>query len=134
MFGKVQLELHQFGLLIYNADVKQLVNVSGHEYVSYLGQKTQQEASNQAKVDVAEANAEVAEVVEANAELAKKKAILAKGSEMAEVEAAKAVSLREADQKKKVEKMNALTMTEKLKAELLSKASIEYETKVSSKS
>lgn len=43
---------------------------------------------------------------------------------MAEVEAAKAVSLREAELQKEVEKMNALTMTEKLKAELLSKAKV----------
>ncbi|MQL78481.1 hypothetical protein Taro_010912 [Colocasia esculenta] len=55
VFEKVQLELNQFGLLIYNANVKQLVDVVGHEYFSYLGQKTQQEAANQAKVDVAEA-------------------------------------------------------------------------------
>lgn len=55
VFGKVQLELDQFGLLIYNANVKQLVDVSGHEYFSYLGKKTQHEAANQAKVDVAEA-------------------------------------------------------------------------------
>lgn len=55
VFEKVQLELNQFGLLIYNANVKQLVDVAGHEYFSYLGQKTQMEAANQAKVDVAEA-------------------------------------------------------------------------------
>ena len=51
----VQLELNQFGLLIYNANVKQLVDVPGHEYFSYLGKKTQMEAANQAKVDIAEA-------------------------------------------------------------------------------
>ncbi|KAK7834688.1 flotillin-like protein 3 [Quercus suber] len=55
VFEKVQLELDQFGLLIYNANVKQLVDVPGHEYFSYLGQKTQMEAANQAKIDVAEA-------------------------------------------------------------------------------
>lgn len=55
VFQKVQLELNQFGLLIYNANVKQLVDVEGHEYFSYLGQKTQMEAANQAKIDVAEA-------------------------------------------------------------------------------
>uniref|UniRef100_R7WEC7 Flotillin-like n=1 Tax=Aegilops tauschii TaxID=37682 RepID=R7WEC7_AEGTA len=55
VFESVQLELNQFGLIIYNANVKQLVDVPGHEYFSYLGQKTQQEAVNQAKVDVAEA-------------------------------------------------------------------------------
>ncbi|GJW09182.1 flotillin-like protein 4 [Tanacetum coccineum] len=51
----VQLELNQFGLKIYNANVKQLVDVPGHKYFSYLGQKTQMEAANQAKIDVSEA-------------------------------------------------------------------------------
>ncbi|GFQ00436.1 flotillin-like protein 1 [Phtheirospermum japonicum] len=182
VFEKVQLELNQFGLLIYNANVKQLVDVPGHEYFSYLGQKTQMEAANQAKVDVAEArmkgeigsklregqtlqnaakidaetkviatqrqgqgkkeeikvrtevkvfeNQREAEVAEANAELAKKKAGWAKEAQVAEVEANKAVALRDAELQKEVEQMNALTRTEKLKAEFLSKASVEYETKV----
>ncbi|CAK9146453.1 unnamed protein product [Ilex paraguariensis] len=182
VFEKVQLELNQFGLLIYNANVKQLVDVPGHEYFSYLGQKTQMEAANQAKVDVAEAkmkgevgaklregqtlqnaakidaetkiistqregqgkkeairvktevkvfeNQREAEVAEANAELAKKKAGWNKEAEVAEVESKKAVALREAELQREVEVMNALTRTEKLKAEFLSKASVEYETKV----
>lgn len=183
VFGKVQLELNQFGLLIYNANVKQLVDVPGHEYFSYLGQKTQMEAANQAKVDVAEAkmkgevgaklregqtlqnaakidaetkiistqrqgegkkeeirvktdvkvyeNQREAEVAAANSELAMKKAGWEKEAKVAEVESAKAVALREAELQREVEVMNALTRTEKLKAEFLSKASVEYETKVS---
>ncbi|EXB80745.1 hypothetical protein L484_008525 [Morus notabilis] len=182
VFEKVQLELNQFGLLIYNANVKQLVDVPGHEYFSYLGQKTQMEAANQAKVDVAEAkmkgevgaklrdgqtlqnaakidaetkivatqrqgegkkeeirvrtevkvyeNEREAEVAEANAVLAKKKAAWTKQSQVAEVEAGKEVALREAELQMEVERMNALTRTEKLKAEFLSKASVDYETKV----
>ncbi|RHN80248.1 putative Band 7 domain, Flotillin family [Medicago truncatula] len=182
VFEKVQLELNQFGLLIYNANVKQLVDVPGHEYFSYLGQKTQMEAANQARVDVSEAkmkgevgsksregqtlqnaakiNAETkviamqragesdkegfrvrtevkvfenqreAEVAESNSELAKKKAAWTKAAQVAEVEAAKAVALREAELQGEVERMNALTTTEKLKADLLSKASVQYETKV----
>ncbi|KAF5743339.1 nodulin family protein [Tripterygium wilfordii] len=182
VFGKVQLELNQFGLLIYNANVKQLVDVLGHEYFSYLGQKTQMEAANQAKVDVAEArmkgevgaklregqttqnaakidaetkiiatqrqgqgkkeeikvrtevkvfeNQREAEAAEADAELAKKKAGWAREAHVAKVESEKAVAIREAELQREVEKMNALTMTEKLKAELLTKASVEYETKV----
>ncbi|KAK6237008.1 hypothetical protein SCA6_012345 [Theobroma cacao] len=181
VFEKVQLELNQFGLLIYNANVKQLVDVPGHEYFSYLGQKTRMEAANQAKVDVPEAkmkgemgaklregqtvqnaakiNAETkivstqrqgegtkeeikvrtevkvyenqreAELAEANAVLAKKKAGWAKETQVAEVEASKAVALRDAELQKEVEKMNAVTQTEKLKAERLSKASVEYEIK-----
>ena len=183
VFGKVQLELNQFGLLIYNANVKQLVDVPGHEYFSYLGQKTQMEAANQARVDVSEAkmkgeigsklregqtiqnaakidaetkviamqragesekqgvkvrtevkvfeNQREAEVAQANSELAKKKAAWTKAAQVAEVEAKKAVALREAELQGEVEKMNALTTTEKLKADLLSKASVQYETKVS---
>ncbi|KEH42662.1 SPFH/band 7/PHB domain membrane-associated family protein [Medicago truncatula] len=182
VFEKVQLELNQFGLLIYNANVKQLVDVPGHEYFSYLGQKTQMEAANQARVEVSEAkmkgevgsksregqtlqnaakiNAETkiiamqragesdkegfrvrtevkvfenqreAEVAESNSELAKKKAAWTKAAQVAEVEAAKAVALREAELQGEVERMNALTTTEKLKADLLSKASVQYETKV----
>ncbi|CAN1169313.1 Flotillin-like protein 1 [Linum perenne] len=182
VFGKVQLELNQFGLIIYNANVKQLVDVPGHEYFSYLGQKTQMEAANQAKIDVAEArmkgeigskerdgqtkqnaakidmetkivstqrngegkkeeinvrtkikvfeNQRDAEVAEADAELAKKKAGWRRASQVADVEANNAVLLREAELKKDVEVMNAFARTEKLKAEFLTKASVEYETKV----
>lgn len=35
VFDKVQLELNQFGLLIYNANIRQLVDVQGHEYFSW---------------------------------------------------------------------------------------------------
>ncbi|KEH44434.1 SPFH/band 7/PHB domain membrane-associated family protein [Medicago truncatula] len=179
VFEKVQLELNQFGLLIYNANVKQLVDVPGHEYFSYLGQKTQMEAANQARVDVAEAemkgevgsksregqtlqnaakiDAETKVIAmqragesnkegfrvrtevkvfenqreaEANSELAMKKAAWTKAAQVAQVEAAKSVVLREAELQGEVEKMNALkNCTEKLKADLLSKASVQYETK-----
>lgn len=181
VFEKVQLELDQFGLLIYNANIQQLVDVPGHEYFSYLGQKTQMEAANQAKVDVAEAkmkgeigakerqgltlqnaakidaetkiistqregegkkqeimvksqvqifeNLKAADVAEANAELATKKAGWAQQSKIAEVEAEKAVAIREAELQKEVERKNALAKTEQLRAQLLSKASVDYEIK-----
>ncbi|XP_022131638.1 flotillin-like protein 4 [Momordica charantia] len=93
------------------------------------GEGKKEEIKVRTEVKVFE-NEREAEVEEANAELAKKKAAWAKATRMAEVEAAKAVSLREAELQKEVEKMNALTTTEKLKAQFLSKASVEYETKV----
>ncbi|KQJ97144.1 flotillin-like protein 2 [Brachypodium distachyon] len=182
VFERVQLELNQFGLIIYNANVKQLVDVPGHEYFSYLGQKTQQDAANQAKVDVAEAkmkgevgakerdgltrqnaakvdaetkvlsvrqqgqglkeeakvkaevkvfeNAREAEVAAAMADLKMKKAGWDKQAKVAEVEAAKAVAIREAELQMEVERKNALRQTEKLKAEQLSKATVQYETGV----
>ncbi|KAL8117723.1 hypothetical protein AgCh_015556 [Apium graveolens] len=40
----VQLEFDQFGLHIYNANVKKLVDIPGYEYFSYLGQKTLRDA------------------------------------------------------------------------------------------
>ncbi|KAE8689983.1 Flotillin-like protein 2 [Hibiscus syriacus] len=75
-------------------------------------------------------NQREAELAEANADLAKKKAGWAKEAQVAEVEASKAVALREAELQREVERMNALTRTEKLKAEFLSQASVEYDTKV----
>ncbi|XP_051177819.1 flotillin-like protein 2 [Lolium perenne] len=182
VFTQVQLELNQFGLIIYNANVKQLVDVPGHEYFSYLGQKTQQDAANQAKVDVAEArmkgevgakeregltrqnaakvdaetkvlsvrqvgqglkeeakvkaevqvfeNAREADIAAAKAELAMKKAGWDKQAKVAEVEASKAVAIRDAELQMEVERKNALRLTEKLKAEQLSKATVQYETQV----
>uniref|UniRef100_A0A0D9XKR9 Flotillin-like n=1 Tax=Leersia perrieri TaxID=77586 RepID=A0A0D9XKR9_9ORYZ len=44
VFDHVQHDLNKFGLYIYNANVKQLVDEPGHEYFSYLAQKTQKEA------------------------------------------------------------------------------------------
>ncbi|KAJ4952634.1 hypothetical protein NE237_029466 [Protea cynaroides] len=146
VFEKVQLELNQFGLLIYNAN-----------YFSYLGQKTQMEAANQAKVDVAEAKmkGEVgaklhggktlqnAAKIDAETKIistqrqgdGKKEEIKVRTEvkifeNLKEAEATKAVAIREAKLQMEVEQMNVLTRTEKLKAEFLSKASVEYETKV----
>ncbi|KAK1682476.1 hypothetical protein QYE76_043324 [Lolium multiflorum] len=182
VFEQVQLELNQFGLFIYNANVKQLVDVPGHEYFSYLGQKTQQDAANQARVDVAEArmkgevgakerdgltkqnaakvdaetkvlsvrqqgqglkeeakvkaevqvfeNAREADIAAAKAELAMKKAGWDRQAKVAEVEAAKAVAIREAELQMEVERKNAMRQTEKLKAEQLSKATVQYDTQV----
>ncbi|KAF7134267.1 hypothetical protein RHSIM_Rhsim08G0209000 [Rhododendron simsii] len=147
VFDKVQLELDQFGLLIYNANVKQLVDVPGHEYFSYLGQKTQMEAANQARIDVSEAKmkgeigskqregqtTQNAAKIDAETKIiATKRQGEGKKEEVrvkAEVESAKAVALREAELQRVVEQKNALTRTEKLKAEHLSKASVEYEIK-----
>ncbi|KAF8929281.1 hypothetical protein EDD21DRAFT_371146 [Dissophora ornata] len=55
VYDKVQLELEHFGLRIYNSNIKQLCDMPGHEYFSFMGQRVQQEAANQAKIDVAEA-------------------------------------------------------------------------------
>ncbi|KAK4694184.1 flotillin, partial [Lecanoromycetidae sp. Uapishka_2] len=51
----VQSELNQFGLKIYNANVKELQDAPGSEYFKFLSRKAHEGASNQAKVDVANA-------------------------------------------------------------------------------
>lgn len=72
-------------------------------------------------------NQREADVAEANAELATKKAGWAQLAQLAEVES---VAIKEAELQREVEMKNALTQTEKLKAEFLSKANVEYEIKV----
>ncbi|OVA07885.1 Flotillin family [Macleaya cordata] len=67
---------------------------------------------------------------EANAELATKKSRWDQSAQLAEVESVKAVAIKEAELQREVELKNALTQKEKLKAEFLSKASVEYEIKV----
>lgn len=52
---QVQAELDQFGLKIYNANVKELQDTPGSEYFKFLSRKAHEGASNQAKVDVANA-------------------------------------------------------------------------------
>ncbi|KAF1985751.1 hypothetical protein K402DRAFT_333649 [Aulographum hederae CBS 113979] len=51
----VQSELDQFGLRIYNANVKELQDTPGSEYFAFLSRKAHEGALNQAKVDVADA-------------------------------------------------------------------------------
>ena len=51
----MQKELDQFGLCIYNANVKELQDTPGSEYFAFLSRKAHEGASNQARIDVAEA-------------------------------------------------------------------------------
>lgn len=51
----VQTELDQFGLKVYNANVKELQDTPGSRYFEFLSKKAHEGAENQAKVDVANA-------------------------------------------------------------------------------
>lgn len=53
----MQSELDQFGLCIYNANVKELQDAPGSEYFASLSRKAHEGALNQAKIDVAAARA-----------------------------------------------------------------------------
>ncbi len=55
VFRAIQGELEQFGLKIYNANVKELKDAAGSNYFQSLSQKAHEGATNQARIDVAEA-------------------------------------------------------------------------------
>ncbi|KAL0486067.1 flotillin-like protein [Acrasis kona] len=52
----IQIELDQFGLKVFNANIKELEDAVGSEYFSYIRQKTRAGAENEAKINIAEAN------------------------------------------------------------------------------
>ncbi|CAG8612567.1 8561_t:CDS:2 [Funneliformis mosseae] len=153
----VQAELDQFGLYIYNANVKQLQDTQGSEYFAYMRMKTQEGAVNQAKVDVAEAkykgdvgtkeregltrreaskieadtilveNERNALIAEAEMTLATKKSEFEKSTKIASIEASLAAKIRESELQKQVEERRLLSETERLRVEYVAKATAEFE-------
>lgn len=57
VIDSVQSELEQFGLQIYNANVKELQDSANSDYFATLSRKAHEGALNQAKIDVADARA-----------------------------------------------------------------------------
>ena len=92
---KVQGELDQFGLMIYNANVKELEDTPGSEYFSFMRRKAHESASNQARIDVAQAEAK-GKVGEAERQSHAKQ-------EIAKIDAVTAI----AETERKTEKANA---------------------------
>ncbi|GBG62526.1 hypothetical protein CBR_g30843 [Chara braunii] len=153
----IQLELDQFGLFIYNANIKQLQDTPGSEYFQYMRSKTHEGAVNQAKVDVAEAryrgdvgekersaltrqqvhrieaetvsfeNEKKREMAESEASLLVQKADYSRRVEIARVEAQQAKAIRETELQRQVEERRQLAETERLRAEMVSKAIAERE-------
>ncbi|GBC01178.1 hypothetical protein RclHR1_00410005 [Rhizophagus clarus] len=153
----VQAELDQFGLFIYNANVKQLQDTQGSEYFAYMRMKTHEGAVNQAKVDVAEAkyrgdvgakeregltrretskveaetilieNERKVSIAEANMNLATKESEFERAKKIAAIEAVQAAKMRESELQKQVEERRLLSETERLRVEYVSKATAEFE-------
>ncbi|RIA90265.1 hypothetical protein C1645_797087 [Glomus cerebriforme] len=153
----VQAELDQFGLFIYNANVKQLHDTPGSEYFSYMRAKTQSGAVNQAKIDVAEAkykgdvgvkerdgltrretskieaetiqveNERKVSVAEAEMNLSTKKSEFERSTKIAAIEASQAAKMRESELQKQVEERRLLSETERLRVEYVAKATAEFE-------
>ncbi|KAJ2971938.1 hypothetical protein NUW58_g9291 [Xylaria curta] len=133
IFRNIQGELDQFGLKIYNANVKELKDAAGSTYFQSLSQKAHEGATNQARIDVADAqlrgnvgeadrrgqqerqiakiNAETAvqktdrdiERAAAEANLATQKTNLNRDVDIARIQATRATESRDEDLKKDVE-------------------------------
>lgn len=154
----VQHELDQFGLRIYNANVKELQDTPGSEYFEFLSRKAHEGASNQARIDVAEArmrgeigeaakkghakqeiskiDAETAvletqrkgDKAQADAELTNRQTELDMGVQLAQIKARRAAEARDAELQKDVETKKAETELERLRAKDLVKSKIARET------
>jgi flotillin len=153
----VQHELEQFGLRIYNANVKELRDAPGSEYFAFLSRKAHEGASNQARIDVAEArmrgeigesekkgrtkqeiskiDADTAvletkrksEKAKADAELTTKQTELDRDIQLAQIAARRQAEMRDAELQKGVEQKKAETELERLRATDVTKSKIAKE-------
>ncbi|PKX98648.1 flotillin domain protein [Aspergillus novofumigatus IBT 16806] len=133
----VQSELQQFGLKIYNANVKELQDTPGSEYFAFLSRKAHEGALNQAKIDVAEARmrGEIGEAEKkgrAKQEISKIDADTAVLETKRKAEKAKADSelmnqMRDAELQKQVESKRAETELERLRAVEVTKSKVARE-------
>ncbi|TVY82238.1 Flotillin-like protein [Lachnellula suecica] len=159
IFRNIKDELAQFGLKIYNANVKELRDAPNSSYFDSLSRKAHEGAINQAKIDVAEAmrlgtvgqaqreglqnreivkiNAETAvqkterdsERAEAEATLATRKTVYNRDVSIAQIEAQRATESRDEELRKNVEVLRAHTELERLRASDVVKATIAREGK-----
>lgn len=154
IYHNIQSELDQFGLKIYNANVKELTDAPNSNYFASLSRKAHEGASNQARVDVAEAqwhgnvgeaerqgrqNREIAKIhaetavqkterdtekSQAEALLATRKAAFDRDVNIATIEAARAVEVKDEQLRKEVESLRAATEMERLRASDVVQATI----------
>ena len=154
----VQEELDQFGLMIFNANIKELQETPGSEYFSFLRQKTRSEAEGQARVDTSEAKKkadigekeremetrkQVAEyeasavekenetrkrIAESSAELEIVTQDALRRTNIATIEAEKQSAMRDAELQKEVEQRRFEQEVQSYRAADLSKANINAET------
>ncbi|KAL9105171.1 MAG: hypothetical protein Q9227_009595 [Pyrenula ochraceoflavens] len=157
VIDNVQNELNQFGLRIYNANVKELQDTPGSEYFAFLSRKAHEGASNQARIDVAEARSrgEIGEaekrgkakqeiskieadtsVLEtkrksekaaADAELTNRQTELNMHIQMAQIKAKRRAEATDAELQKDVESKKAQTELERLRATDVTRSKIATE-------
>ncbi|CAG8951239.1 hypothetical protein HYFRA_00007987 [Hymenoscyphus fraxineus] len=159
IFRNIQGELGQFGLKIYNANVKELRDAPQSSYFESLSRKAHEGAINQARIDVAEAqrrgnvgeaqrqgeqNREIAKInaetavqkterdserAQAEATLATRKTVFNRDVSIAQIEATRATESRDEELRKEVEVKRAFTELERLRASDVVKATISREAK-----
>ncbi|KAF4624887.1 hypothetical protein G7Y89_g13281 [Cudoniella acicularis] len=159
IFRNIQSELGQFGLKIYNANVKELRDAPQSSYFESLSRKAHEGAINQARIDVAEAqrrgnvgeaqrqgeqNREIAKInaetavqkterdserAAAEATLATRKTVFNRDVSIAQIEATRATESRDEELRKEVETKRAHTELERLRASDVVKATISREAK-----
>lgn len=153
----VQSELDQFGLRIYNANVKELQDTPGSEYFAYLSRKAHEGALNQAKVDVADARMrgevgeaekqgktkqEIAKIhaatavleterkgekASADAKLTAKEIEIEQSLNLARIDATRAAESRDTELQRDLERKRAEMELERLRATTVTQAKIERE-------
>lgn len=157
VLASVQGELEQFGLRIYNANVKELQDGQNSEYFATLSRKAHEGALNQARVDVAHARAkgeigeaemqsharqEIAKIhaktsvleterkgekAEADARLKTKEINIERALKLENINALRAAETRDAELQKDVEMARANMELERLRASHVVQAKIERE-------
>lgn len=159
IYVNIQGELDQFGLKIYNANIKELRDAPDSNYFASLSKKAHEGASNQARIDVAaaqckgdigeaerhgEQNREIARIfaetaiqkterdtekAQAEATLATRKAFFDRDVGIAQIEATRATETRDEELQKDVEMKRAQKEIERLRATDVVKATILREAK-----
>ncbi|RDW72151.1 hypothetical protein BP5796_08185 [Coleophoma crateriformis] len=159
IYMNIQTELDQFGLMIYNANVKELADAPHSNYFESMSKKAHEGAINQARIDVADAqrkgnvgeaqrhgeqNREIAKIhaetavqktirdsekARAEAELATAKTGFDRDVNIAQIEATRRTEERDEELRKAVEKKRAETELERLRALDVVKATILRESK-----
>ncbi|KAM7204235.1 Flotillin-like protein 1 [Naviculisporaceae sp. PSN 640] len=159
IFRNIQGELSQFGLFVYNSNVKELRDAPDSTYFESLSRKAHEGATNQARIDVAEAQlrgnvgeakrkgeqdrelaliaAETAvqktqrdiERAQAEAILAQRRAELNRDVECARIATARQTEAQDEELKRNVEIKRAAAEVERLRATDVVKATIAREAK-----
>lgn len=157
MMGTVQDELYKFGLIIYNANIKELEDAPNSKYFENMRQRKLADVENKARTDIAEAkyrgdvgvkekqrdtrvqtvqfetqaieveNSRNIEMAKTTAEMNVKKAEYARQTAIAEIESRKASQIRESELQKELEIKLIAQETERQRVEIMSKATVQAE-------